>query len=55
MFGGSLKWPLSDPIAETTILRFGEGVDTVLCLEYKELFQLPTTSFCFTDPGGCYS
>ena len=31
MFGGSLKWG-SDPIAETTILRLGEGVDTVHCI-----------------------
>ena len=29
MFGGKLNW-LGDSIAETTILRFGEGVDTVL-------------------------
>ena len=29
MFGGSLKWPGGNPIAETTTLRFGEGVDTV--------------------------
>ena len=30
MFGGQLKL-LGAPIAETTILRFGEGVDTVHC------------------------
>ena len=28
MFGGQLKY-WGDPIAETTVLRFGEGVDTV--------------------------
>ena len=27
MFGGQLKWPVGAPIAETTILRFGEGID----------------------------
>ena len=27
MFGGSLKWPGGAPTAETTILRFGEGID----------------------------
>ena len=31
MFGGCLKWD-GDPIAETTILRFGEGVHTVHCI-----------------------
>ena len=32
VFGGSLEWPGGDSIAETTILRFGEGVDTVHCI-----------------------
>ena len=32
MFGASLEWPGGDPIAETTILRFGEGIDTLHAL-----------------------
>ena len=32
MFGGQLKWT-GDPIAETTILRFGEGVVIVRTLQ----------------------
>ena len=31
MFGGQLKW-LGGRSAETTILRFGEGVDTGHCI-----------------------
>ena len=31
MFGGELEYG-GDPIAETTMLRFGEGVDTVHCI-----------------------
>ena len=34
MFGGQLKWG-GDLIAETTILRFGEGVDTVHCIAFS--------------------
>ena len=32
MFGGKLEWLGGDRIAETTILRFGEGVDTLHCI-----------------------
>ena len=37
MFGGRLKYSMlgGDPIAETIILRFGEGVDTVHCIAIR--------------------
>ena len=41
MFGGELKYAGGDPIAETTILRFGEGVDTVRAL------PLPVQDYIF--------
>ena len=36
MFGGNLEWG-GDSIAETTILRFGEGIDTRIAISCSRI------------------